>query len=73
MVEVVPLFSAIKKTIMLNLPVPYKPDEGQKLFKQGLIKEITLGSAGGSKAYGWIFNANPGDVKKSSMANRQIR
>lgn len=47
-----------------DLPVPYKPDEGQKLFKKGLIEEIVLGSSGVSKAYGWIFNANPGDVKR---------
>lgn len=48
-----------------DLPVPYKPDEGQKLFKKGLIKEISIGSSGAAKAYGWIFNASPGDVKKA--------
>ena len=32
-----------------DLPVPYKPDEAQKLFKQGLIKEISISSAGGQR------------------------
>jgi hypothetical protein len=48
-----------------DLPDPYKPDEGQKLFKKGSIKEIKLSSTGGAKAYGWIFNANPGENKKA--------
>jgi len=54
-----------KESHNADLPVPYEPDEDQKLFKKGLIKEIVLGSSGVSKAYGWIFNANPGDNKKA--------
>ena len=48
-----------------DLPVPYKPSEEEKLFKKGLIEEISITSSGGGAAYGWIFNANPGDDKKA--------
>jgi hypothetical protein len=57
-----------KETHAVDVPDPYKPDEAQKLFKKGLIKEISVTDAGtlnGPKAYGWIFNANPGDNKKA--------
>lgn len=48
-----------------DLPMPYEPDEKQKLFKKGIIKEISITSSGNAKAYGWIFNANPGDDKRA--------
>ena len=48
----------------VDVPDPYKPDEAQKLFKKGLIKELSVTDSG-TTAYGWIFNANPGDDKKS--------
>ena len=48
-----------------DLPIPYEPDENQKLFEKGLIKEISITSSGAAKAYGWIFNENPGDNEKA--------
>ncbi|MBM3242770.1 hypothetical protein FJZ31_41445 [Candidatus Poribacteria bacterium] len=48
-----------------DLPVPYEPSEKDKLFKRGLIEEISITSSGNSKAYGWSFNANPGDDKRA--------
>ena len=49
-----------------NLPVPYNIDETQKLAKKGLISELSItGSGTGQAAYGWIFNATPGDAKNA--------
>lgn len=49
----------------VDLPVPYEPSEKEKKFKKGIIKNIDITSSGGGAAYGWIFNANPGDDKKA--------
>ena len=46
-----------------DLPVPYEPSSGEKKVKKGLIEEISITSSGGGAAYGWIFNANPGNDK----------
>jgi hypothetical protein len=46
-----------------DLPVPYEPSEKEKLFKKGLIEEISITDTSG-KAYGYIWNANPGDEKR---------
>jgi len=48
-----------------DLPVPYEPSEEEKKFKKGLIEEISITSSGNAKAYGWIFNANPGNDKRA--------
>jgi hypothetical protein len=48
-----------------DLPVAYEPAEKEKLFQEGLIDEISITSSGNAKAYGWIFNANPGDDKRA--------
>jgi len=48
-----------------DLPVPYEPSEQEKKFKKGIIEEISITSSGGGAAYGWIFNANPGDDKRA--------
>ena len=48
-----------------DLPVPYKPSEEEKLFKKGIIKEVSITSSGGGAAYGWIFNPDPGEDKKA--------
>jgi hypothetical protein len=49
----------------IDLPVPYEPSEKEKKFKKGIIKEISITSSGGGAAYGWIFNANPGNDKRA--------
>jgi len=49
-----------------DLSIPYVPSEAEKLFIKGLIQEISITDSTG-KAYGYIWNATPGDDKKCSL------
>jgi len=49
-----------------DLAIPYEPSEAEKLFIKGIIQEVGITDSGG-KAYGYIWNANPGNEKRCPL------